>query len=67
MKNWALLIVGALVGLLGAVWTLQGANAISGSSMSGTKTWLVVGVVLIVVALVMIAMAARQLTAVRRR
>lgn len=67
MKNWALLIVGVLVGLLGAVWTLQGANAITGSSMSGTKTWLVVGVVLIVVALVMIAMAARQLTALRRR
>ncbi|MDQ2848441.1 MAG: hypothetical protein M3Y77_19320 [Actinomycetota bacterium] len=67
MKNWALLIVGVLVGLLGAVWTLQGSNAITGSAMSGTKTWLVVGAVLIVVALVMIAMAARQLTAPRRR
>lgn len=67
MKNWALLIVGVLVGLLGAVWALQGANTITGSSMSGTKTWLVVGLVLIVVALVMIGMAGRQLTTLRRR
>lgn len=67
MKNWALLIVGVLIGLLGVVWTLQGANAITGSSMSGTKTWLVIGVVLIVVALSIIGVAVRQLTAVSRR
>ncbi|MBU1304253.1 MAG: hypothetical protein KKF33_01875 [Alphaproteobacteria bacterium] len=40
-------IVGALMILLGAVWTLQGANVLSGSVMSGQSQWLYIGLVLV--------------------
>lgn len=67
MKNWGLLGVGVLLGLLGAVWTLQGLNVITGSFMSGTKLWFTIGVLLIVVALLLIGIAVRQLAGLRKR
>jgi hypothetical protein len=44
-------IVGILLLLVGALWTLQGANVLAGSVMSGQSQWLYIGIVLIVAGL----------------
>lgn len=41
-------LLGALLVLVGAVWTLQGANVLPGSFMTGSQFWLVVGLVCVV-------------------
>jgi hypothetical protein len=41
-------IVGCILILTGAVWTLQGLNVLGGSFMSGQTLWLVIGVVVAV-------------------
>jgi hypothetical protein len=41
--------IGVIAILIGLVWTLQGANVIMGSVMSGSSFWLAFGVVLLVV------------------
>ena len=50
MRLWG--NVAAIVLLaVGIVWTLQGANVIGGSFMSGRSQWLYVGIALLIVAL----------------
>ncbi|KQW43071.1 hypothetical protein ASC77_22550 [Nocardioides sp. Root1257] len=47
-------VVGVVLVLVGLLWTLQGIDVIQGSSMSGTRTWSVIGpIVLLVGAFVM--------------
>ncbi|WP_394553374.1 hypothetical protein ACDF64_03220 [Agromyces sp. MMS24-JH15] len=41
--NWFLIILGALLVAVGAVWTLQGVGVLPGSVMSGVTTWAIVG------------------------
>lgn len=41
--------LGILAILVGVVWTLQGANVLAGSFMSGNSFWLAVGIVLLIV------------------
>jgi hypothetical protein len=43
-----LLIAAAFLFLLGVVWTLQGANIIEGSFMTGQTTWLFAGVICLI-------------------
>jgi len=50
-----LALAGIAVALVGAVFTLQGAGVLGGSFMSGSGTWLVIGVVLVVAGLVLYA------------
>jgi hypothetical protein len=42
---WRIILVaaGGLIAIAGAVWTLQGAGLIQGSSMTGVRLWLLVG------------------------
>jgi LPXTG-motif cell wall-anchored protein len=40
-------IVGVLLVLLGGLWTLQGFGLVGGSFMTGSTTWLVIGLVLV--------------------
>ena len=44
-------IVGGLMVLLGALWTLQGSNVLAGSMMSGQSMWLWIGVVVLIAGL----------------
>jgi hypothetical protein len=37
------LVVGALMIVVGVIWTLQGLDILKGSSMSGVEYWAVVG------------------------
>jgi uncharacterized protein YjeT (DUF2065 family) len=47
-------VVGVLLVLLGAVWTLQGVGVIGGSAMTGSTMWLVIGLVLVVVGVALV-------------
>jgi LPXTG-motif cell wall-anchored protein len=38
-------VVGVLLLLLGGLWTLQGFGVVGGSFMTGSTTWLVIGLV----------------------
>jgi hypothetical protein len=60
--RWVLLVIGALMALSGAVWTLQGLDVLGGSVMSGDRTWAVVGPIVAVAGLVMIALGVRRRT-----
>lgn len=42
-------IVGVLLVLLGGLWTLQGFGVVGGSFMTGSTTWLVIGIVVVAV------------------
>jgi hypothetical protein len=48
-------VAGLLLVLIGAVWTLQGFGVIGGSFMTGSTTWLVIGLVLVVAGVAVIA------------
>ncbi|WP_028927019.1 hypothetical protein [Pseudonocardia acaciae] len=49
MTRWLVVALGVVLVLIGAVWTLQGANLLGGSFMTGSRTWLVIGLVAVVV------------------
>lgn len=62
MKSWILLVIGAVLALMGAVWGLQGIGVLPGSVMSGVTLWAVVGpiVALVGVALIVWGVRSRQ-------
>ncbi len=45
----SLYIIGALIGLIGVVWILQGINILPGSFMTGQIQWAIYGVIAVVV------------------
>ena len=56
----ALVVIGAIALVTGAVWVGQGMNLIPGSFMTGDRTWLFVGLVVAVVGLVLLARGLRR-------
>jgi hypothetical protein len=60
VQRLSLIAVGVIAILIGAVFTLQGTNAIGGSAMSGHHVWAVVGIVLILVGLGLAGAALRR-------
>jgi hypothetical protein len=60
MKRGILVGAGALIALLGIIFTLQGVGAIGGSAMSGVTFWAVAGPVIALVGLVMAAVGLRR-------
>ena len=59
MKNRLLVAAGALIVLVGAIWTLQGLGVVGGSAMSGVTLWAVVGPVVVVVGIAVAATGMR--------
>lgn len=55
-----LLVIGVAAVVVGAVFAGQGANVIPGSFMTGDRTWLGIGIVLVVVGIVLIAAGFRR-------
>jgi len=47
-------IIGTIMVVMGLVWTLQGANILGGSVMSGHTQWLYVGIAVVLVGLVLL-------------
>jgi hypothetical protein len=52
--RWVWLVLGIVLVLVGATWTLQGVGVLGGSSMSNDTTWAVIGPIVAVVGLVVI-------------
>jgi hypothetical protein len=52
--------VGAVLVVLGAVWTLQGTGVLAGSPMTGQQVWTVIGLLLIVGGLALVASGVRR-------
>ena len=59
MRQVALIVLGALVALTGAVWTLQGLGYINGSFMTGATLWAVIGPIVLLAGLAIIVLALR--------
>jgi hypothetical protein len=53
------IIIGGLAVLVGAVWIGQGAGLIKGSFMTGSRTWLGIGLLCLVVGLLLIFLTRR--------
>jgi len=60
MKKALLIGVGALIALVGIVFTLQGVGAIGGSAMSGSTFWAVAGPVIALVGLALAGIGLRR-------
>jgi phosphatidylglycerophosphate synthase len=56
-------MIGVILALLGLLWTLQGSGVLGGSVMSGERTWLVAGVIFLIVGIALLLWT----VAVRRR
>ena len=47
--RWGLNVIAVLLILAGGIFTLQGLNILLGSFMSGSRQWLAIGVVMVIV------------------
>jgi len=54
------LIIGVVLVLVGALWTLQGVGVVGGSVMSGVTFWAIVGPIVAVAGLVLLVLGIRQ-------
>ena len=61
VKNWAFVIVGAVLFLVGLVWTLQGLDIVKGSFMSGAKLWLAIGLLVGIGGIFLVSSGVRRL------
>jgi uncharacterized membrane protein YhaH (DUF805 family) len=59
MTRWLPPVLGALLLIIGVVWTLQGANLLGGSFMSGSRMWLVIGLVVLIAGLALLSRSLR--------
>jgi hypothetical protein len=46
--RWVFIVVGVLLALVGAVWTLQGVGILLGSFMSGQPFWAAMGLLALI-------------------
>jgi hypothetical protein len=53
-------MVGIVIAVVGAVFTLQGAGVLGGSFMSGSGLWLVIGAGMVITGLVVYARSTSQ-------
>jgi len=60
MTRWLGPIAGVLLLLVGGLWTLQGLGLVGGSFMTGSRLWLVIGLVLVAAAVTLLVRALRR-------
>jgi hypothetical protein len=65
MKGSALAVLGAVLVVVGVVFTLQGLGTLGGSAMSGKTMWAVIGPIIAVVGLALAAVGLRGRRSVR--
>lgn len=58
--RWAPIVLGVLLILVGAVWTLQGLNVLPGSFMTGQRFWAGAGIVTVIVGLGLLFLGLRR-------
>lgn len=61
MQRISVAVVGAIIILVGVVWTLQGTDVLSGSAMSGHSQWTVIGLALVVAGGALVGFAATRM------
>ncbi len=49
MMRWVGPAIGVVLALIGALWTLQGVGVLGGSVMTGSRFWMVVGIIALIV------------------
>ncbi|WP_407343771.1 hypothetical protein [Pengzhenrongella phosphoraccumulans] len=59
MKKSSINVLGAILVVLGAIFTLQGLGYLAGSPMTGVTLWAVIGPILAVVGIVLLVRTAR--------
>ncbi len=59
MMRWIVPVVGVVLTIVGAVWTLQGVGVLGGSVMTGSRLWTVNGLIAVFVGLGLIWLAVR--------
>jgi hypothetical protein len=60
MGSWLRVLVGVLLILVGAIWTLQGLDLLGGSAMSGVTLWAIVGPIVVIVGLLLLWRGVRR-------
>ena len=60
MDRGTVVLIGAIVVLLGAIFTLQGIGTLQGSPMSNTTTWSVAGPIIVVIGLGIVVFGLRR-------
>jgi hypothetical protein len=60
MTRWIGPVAGVLLLLIGGLWTLQGLGVVGGSFMTGSKLWLVIGLVLVAAAVALLTRSFRN-------
>jgi len=61
MTRWmAPVVAGVLLILLGGLWTLQGIGLVGGSFMTGSRLWLVIGLILVVAGVALLLRRGRR-------
>jgi hypothetical protein len=63
MGSWLWVVLGVILVLVGALWTLQGLGVLGGSVMSGVRLWAILGPVVTVAGLVLLWWGLRRLRA----
>jgi len=58
-RNRSLALVGIIAAVAGGIFTLQGIGVLGGSFMSGSATWAVIGIVLVILGVVLYSRATR--------
>lgn len=52
-------VIGVVIAIVGGVFTLQGIGVLGGSFMSGSGTWAVIGIVMVIAGLTLYARGTR--------
>ena len=60
MRRNAVTALGAVLVLVGVVFTLQGLGYLAGSAMTGVTTWAIIGPVVAIVGLILIGWSVRR-------
>jgi len=66
MKTRVLPVIGAILLVVGVLWSLQGAGAVGGGAMSGHSQWLVIGIVVALVGVALLVSGVAKRRAGRR-
>lgn len=60
MRGPMVTVAGAIVAVLGVIFSLQGFGAVQGSPMSSTTTWSITGPIIALVGIVVILLSLRR-------
>ena len=66
LKGWLPMSLGVLAIVIGALWTLQGLDVVTGSRMSDVQTWAIVGPIVAAAGLVLVVVGVRRRSRAKR-